>query len=83
MTNQLNVNQDQQAAEETKPRMPTMVVKQRIGRGKTATYERLGVAWENEDGSLYVKLHGTQVIGGGFNLYPIKGNEESEAQVEA
>ncbi|MRG71096.1 hypothetical protein GH722_04895 [Alphaproteobacteria bacterium HT1-32] len=60
--------------------MPTMVVKQRIGNGKNASYERLGVAWENEDGSLYVKLHGTQVIGSGFNLYPINKDEDDQQQ---
>ena len=57
---------------------PTMIAKQRIGFGKKATYERLGVAWTNEDGSLYVKFHGTQIVTGGFALYPIE-DEQAES----
>ena len=38
---------------------PTHVVKVRDGSGKKATYERIGVGWENEDdGSLYIRVHG-------------------------
>lgn len=51
---------------------PSHLVKLRHGFGKKATYERIGVAWLNDDGSIYVKLHGTQVIGEGFTLYEIK-----------
>ena len=57
--------------------LPGFVVKTREGRGKNATYERIGVAWENEDGSLYVKLHGKQIIEHGFTLYRLKGAEEA------
>ncbi len=45
-----------------KPKLPTHVAKVRHGYGKKATYERIGVAWRNEDGSLYLKLSGTQVV---------------------
>ncbi|MEM7172474.1 MAG: hypothetical protein AAF530_20065 [Pseudomonadota bacterium] len=52
---------------------PTHIVKKREGYGKKATYERIGVAWENiEDGSLYVRVYGTQIISGGFTCYPIE-----------
>ncbi|RCK43662.1 hypothetical protein TH25_21155 [Thalassospira profundimaris] len=57
---------------------PAMIAKQRVGRGKNATYERLGVAWLNDDGSIYIKVHGTQVITGGFVLYPIGENDQAE-----
>lgn len=50
--------------------LPTHVAKTRTGYGKKATYERIGVAWENEDGSFYVKLYGTQVVSN-FTLYAI------------
>ncbi len=54
------------------PNKPTHVVKVRDGTGKKATYERIGVAWENDqDGSLYIRVHGTQIISGGFTAYPI------------
>ena len=45
-----------------KPKLPTHVAKVRHGYGKKATYERIGVAWRNDDGSLYVKLAGTQMV---------------------
>ena len=51
---------------------PTHVVKVRDGHGRKATYERIGVAWLNEEtGSLWVKLHGTQIVEDGFSIYPI------------
>ncbi len=60
---------------ETSPRaggtsLPTHIAKVRHGFGKKATYERVGVAWLNEDGSLYVKLHGTQILSA-LSLYPL------------
>ena len=41
---------------------------------------RLGVAWQNDDGSVYVKLHGTQLISGGFVLYPIGDEDKAGSQ---
>ena len=32
------------------PKLPTHVAKVRHGYGKKATYERIGVAWRNDDG---------------------------------
>lgn len=58
-------------------RKPSHLVKLRHGFGKKATYERIGVAWLNDDGSIYVKLHGTQVIGEGFTLYEIRDGERA------
>ena len=56
---------------------PEFVVKQRKGYGKNVSYERLGVAWKNEDGSFYVKLYGTQIIEGGFTLYKITDGDNA------
>jgi hypothetical protein len=56
---------------------PKFVVKMREGYGKNATYERIGVAWENEDGSVYVKLHGTQIVERGFTLYAMQSAEKA------
>ncbi len=58
-----------------KAKLPTHVAKVRHGYGKKATYERIGVAWRNDDGSLYVKLSGTQVVSA-LTLYEL---EEKEA----
>ena len=70
------------AKENTKTKnSPTHVVKSRVGYGERARFERLGVAFDREDGNgLYVKLTGKQVISGGFYLFPI---EETPAQAGA
>lgn len=78
MTTQTNETTNTNQATERTSKMPAMIAKQRVGKGKYATYERIGVAWLNDDGSLYVKVHGTQVITGGFNLYPISEGEPAE-----
>lgn len=55
---------------------PTHVIKARTGTGQKASYERLGAAWLNpEDGSLYIRLHGTQIIKGGFTAYPLDDDQ--------
>ena len=69
MTNQTN------PASETQPaKKPGFVAKSRQGRGKEAIYERVGVAWQNTDGSFYIKLAGTQVISE-IHLYRIDNPE--------
>lgn len=73
MTTQLTLNTDA-----TTPKKPGFVAKIRHGRGKEATYERVGVAWQNEDGSFYVKLMGTQLISG-FSLYKFERQESQTA----
>lgn len=56
--------------------LPTHVAKVRHGYGKNASYERIGVAWSKEDGSLYIKLHGTQIVGA-FTLYELNANDKA------
>lgn len=75
MTDQANNT----AAATRESNLPGYVVKTREGRGKNATYERIGVAWENEDGSFYVRLHGTQIIERGFTLYKVEQQPEEQA----
>ncbi len=67
-----------EARENGKGKLPTHVAKVRQGYGKQATFERIGVAWVNDDGSLYVKLHGTQIVSS-FALYELNGNAEAGA----
>ena len=57
-----------------KSKLPTHHATTRTGHGKQATFERIGVAWENDDSSFYVKLHGTQVVSQ-FTLYPNKSEQ--------
>lgn len=64
--------------ENGKANPPTHVAKVRHGYGKKASYERIGVAWKNEDGSFYVKFHGTQIVSA-VTLYELAGNERKES----
>jgi len=57
-----------------KSKLPTHNATTRTGHGKQATYERIGVAWENENGTFYIKLHGTQLVSE-FTLYPNKSEQ--------
>lgn len=56
---------------------PTHIVRQKIGHGKHASFETLGVAWDRGDGSFYIKPYGKQVIEGGFYAFPVKEDAES------
>ena len=58
---------------------PNFFAKVRHGFGKKATYERIGAAWRTEDGSIYVKLAGTQVVSQGFTLYAVEDNDKAGA----
>ena len=60
-------NQSQKAA----ARQPTHDVSVKRGSGDAARYERIGAGWQREDGSIYVKLVGTQLVSEGFTLYAI------------
>lgn len=57
-------------------RKPTHFASLRHGSGKGATYERIGAGWLNEEkGTLYVKLAGTQVV----SEFTLIENKDTEA----
>jgi hypothetical protein len=56
---------------------PDFVVKKRIGGGDRVTWERIGVAWQNENGAIFLRFHGTQVLSGGVSLF--RENRENGA----
>ena len=58
---------------------PDFYAKVRHGFGKKASYERIGAAWRTEDGAIYVKLAGTQVVSQGFTLYAVDDNDKAGA----
>ena len=58
---------------------PNFYAKVRHGFGKKASYERIGAAWLTEDGSIYVKLAGKQVVDQGFTLYAVEDNDKAGA----
>ena len=68
--------QTNETEQNVKSNQPTHTAKVRHGYGKKASYERIGVAWQNEDGSFYIKLHGTQIVSA-FTLYELNSNEKA------
>lgn len=67
-------NRTRAPAPDTKPsgNPPTHVAKIRTGQGENVSFERIGVAWAKDDGSLFVRLSGTQIVSDGFALYPVE-----------
>ena len=55
----------------TKPQKPTHNICRKIGHGKNVDFEQIGAAWLREDGGLYIKLHGTQIINSGFYAFAV------------
>jgi len=60
---------------------PTHVAKVRHGYGKGATYERIGVAFRNDNGSIWVDLCGTQLVSK-FMLYALEAKEAAAPAVD-
>ncbi len=59
---------------------PTHFVSKKYWSGKRTEFETIDVAWDREEGKgLYVKLYGTQVIEGGFYIFPNKDSDNGEA----
>jgi hypothetical protein len=56
---------------------PSHIVRKKTGHGKKADFETLGVAWDRGDGSLYIKPYGTQIIEGGFYVFPVSADQET------
>ncbi len=65
-------NQNPNVNEKAKP---DLVAKIREGYGKNTRFERIGVAWTKEDGSVYFKPHGKQIIEGLVFLFKIDTDE--------
>ncbi|MGC3983114.1 MAG: hypothetical protein QM808_17815 [Steroidobacteraceae bacterium] len=71
----MNTKSNPQDAQKAKP---AFVAKIRHGSGRTARYEQIGVGFQNESGSIYVTLAGTQLVSE-LTLYPLnKSDEQTE-----
>lgn len=57
---------------------PDWVVKTPRSTGRNSRLERVGVAWNREDGGICARLVGKQVIDGDLYLYPITGEAADE-----
>lgn len=69
----MNTQNQQSKVEQTTK--PDLVAKIREGYGKNTRFERIGVAWTKEDGSVYFKPHGKQIIEGLVFLFKIDTEE--------
>ena len=49
---------------------PDWIAKTARGYGRNSQLERIGVAWNREDGGIGLRLVGTQVVDGDIYLYP-------------
>jgi len=58
------------STQKTKDNKPTHYVRTLVGHGKNSHFETIGVAWKREHQDMYVKLHGTQIVEGGFYILP-------------
>ena len=59
---------------------PDWVVKTPRGYGRNSRLERVGVAWNRDDGGICARLVGKQVVDGDIYLYPMGGEPERDAQ---
>lgn len=59
---------------------PNYIAKRQDGYGKNVSFTRVGAAWNREDnGSIYIKFHGTQIIDDPVYLFPVE-DENNEQQ---
>ena len=49
---------------------PDWIVKAPRGYGRQSRLDRVGVAWDREDGGIGIRLAGKQIIEDDFYLYP-------------
>ena len=49
---------------------PDLIAKIREQKGEQTNFLTIGAAWTKEDGSVYIKLYGNQIIDVPFYLFP-------------
>jgi len=65
-------------AQNSKDNKPTHYIRTLVGNGQRGQFETIGVAWQREGGEMYVKLHGTQLVDGGFYILPNNATANQE-----
>ncbi len=58
---------------------PDWVAKSPRGQGRNQRLERIGVAWNRDDGGVCLRLVGTQIVNEDIYLYPLASEPASEA----
>lgn len=61
---------------------PDWVAKTPRGYGRNQRLERVGAAWNREDGGLCLRLVGTQVVSDDIYLYPNTGLEADKGDAQ-
>ncbi|OES24683.1 hypothetical protein BFV94_4312 [Alteromonas macleodii] len=59
---------------------PTHTASVKIVDGSYTRFDRVGVAWLNDDGKMTFRPYGTQIISGDIYLNPVKEQEEQQPQ---
>ena len=72
-------NTSTQQARTDNGNQPDWVAKSPRGIGRNQRLERIGVAWNRDDGGLCLRLVGTQIVDEDIYLYPMSDDPASEA----
>ncbi len=57
---------------------PDLIARVREGHGKNVSFETVGVAWTRDDGSIYFKPYGKQIIENPVYLFKNKTEQPEE-----
>ena len=71
------INQTPSKTKRENGALPDWIAKSPKLIGRKERLERVGAAWNREDGGLCLRLHGTQIVSEDVYLYP---NENREAE---
>jgi hypothetical protein len=77
-TSTTNTAPAQTPAKSDKPKTPDWIVKTPKGYGRKERLERIGAAWNREDGGICIRVYGTQVISADIYLFPLSEAEPAE-----
>lgn len=50
---------------------PDLIAKVKEGSGENASFHTIGAAWSREDGSIYLKPYGKQILDQPLYLFPV------------
>ena len=70
MTDQNLKNEAPSEGTDTPTNSPDWIVKAARGHYKNSYLERIGAAWNRDDGGIGVRLYGKQLVDGDIYLYP-------------
>lgn len=79
-------NQNRNPQKSDQPReasnQPDWVVKTPKGIGRKQRLERIGAAWDREDGGICLRLIGTQIVNEDLYLFPIENAPSTQEDAQ-